>query len=62
MLSTFAKEYEEKRVEEKRILQWFDQVMNFVDFNTNAVKTPAEERLINEKLDRLVGIIRRKGL
>jgi hypothetical protein len=62
LLATFVKEYEEKRVEEKRILQLCDQVVNFVDFKRNGVRNLAEESLINDKLDRLVGIIRRKGL
>ena len=31
-MATFVKEYEEKRIEEKRILQLFDQVVNFLDF------------------------------
>ena len=63
VLGMFVKEYEEKRIEEKRILQLFDQVVNFLDFKrSGGVKNSVEESMINDKLDRLVGIIRRKGL
>ena len=63
VLGMFVKEYEEKRIEEKRILQLFDQVVNFLDFKrSGGVKNSMEESMINHKLDRLVGIIRRKGL
>ncbi len=42
LLATFVKEYEEKRVEEKRILQLCDQVVNFVDFKGSGVRNLVE--------------------
>ena len=36
--------------------------MNFIDGKNQGIKNDSEERLVNEKIDKMVGIIRRKGL